>query len=46
MDNKRDAIYGSAFEEVRVQLTETLSKIDQGIHISLSGCTVFQWLHE
>jgi hypothetical protein len=29
-----------------VQLTETLSKIDQGIHISLSGCTVFQWLHE
>ena len=46
MDNKRYAIYGSTFEEVRVQLTETLSKIDQGVHISPSGHTVSQWLRE
>lgn len=46
MDDKRYAIYGSTFEEVRVQLTETLSKIDQGIHIAPSGYTVSQWLRE
>ena len=46
MGDKRCAIYGSTFEEVRVQLTETLSKIDQGIHITPSGYTVSQWLRE
>ena len=46
MDDKRYAIYGSTFEEVRVQLTETLSKIDQGIHITPTGYTVSQWLRE
>ncbi len=46
MDDKRYTIYGSTFEEVRVQLTETLSKIDQGIHITPTGYTVSQWLRE
>ena len=40
MGDKRCAIYGSTFEEVRVQLTDTLSKIDQGIHITPTGYTV------
>ena len=39
MGDKRYAIYGSTFEEVRVQLTETLSKIDLGIHITPTGYT-------
>lgn len=46
MGDKRFAIYGSTFEEVRVQLTETLSKIGQGIHITPTGYTVSQWLRE
>lgn len=46
MGDKRFAIYGSTFEEVRVQLTDTLSKIDQGIHITPTGYTVSQWLRE
>ena len=33
LDGKRYAIYGSTFEEVRVQLTEALSNIDKGTHI-------------
>ena len=46
MGDKRCAIYGSTFEEVRIQLTDTLSKIDQGIHITPTGYTVSQWLRE
>ena len=46
MGDKHCAIYGSTFEEVRVQLTDTLSKIDQGIHITPTGYTVSQWLRE
>ena len=46
LGDKRCAIYGSTFEEVRVQLTDTLSKIDQGIHITPTGYTVSQWLRE
>ena len=46
MDNKRYAIYGSTFEEVRVQLTETLSNVDKGSHIVPTGHTVSQWLRE
>ena len=46
MDDKRYAIYGSTFEEVRVQLTETLSNIDKGSHIVPTGHTVSQWLRE
>ena len=46
MGDKRCAIYGSTFEEVRVQLTDTLSRIDQGIHITPTGYTVSQWLRE
>ena len=42
MGDKRCAIYGSTFEEVRVQLTDTLSRIDQGIHITPTGYTVSQ----
>ena len=44
--DKRCAIYGSSFEEVRIQLTDTLSKINQGIHIAPTGYTVSQWLRE
>ena len=46
MGDKRCAIYGSTFEEVRVQLTETLSNIDKGSHIVPTGHTVSQWLRE
>lgn len=46
LDNKRYAIYGSTFEEVRVRLTEALANIDRGVHITPSGNTVSQWLRE
>ena len=46
LDGKRYAIYGSTFEEVRVQLTEVLANIDKGTHITPNNYTVAQWLRE
>lgn len=43
---KRYAIYGSTFEEVRVQLTEALSNVDRGVQATPSDSTVSQWLME
>ena len=44
LDGKRCAIYGATFEEVRVQLTETLANIERGVHIPHSNYTLSQWL--
>ena len=46
LDGKRCAIYGATFEEVRVQLTETLANIERGTHIPPSSYTLSQWLRE
>ena len=46
LDGKRCAIYGATFEEVRVQLTETLANIERGVHITPSNYTLAQWLRE
>jgi integrase len=46
MGDKRYAIYGSSYAEVRRHLTETLAGINQGSHITPSGYTVSQWLRE
>ena len=46
LNSKRYAIYGSTFEEVRVQLTEVLANIDKGDHVAPSGHTVSQWFRE
>ena len=46
LDGKRYAIYGSTFEEVRIQLTEVLANIVKGAHIAPSGYTMSQWLRE
>lgn len=46
LGGKRYAIYGSTFEEVRVQLTEVLANKERGIKVTSSGYTVSQWLTE
>jgi integrase len=46
MGDKRYAIYGSSYAEVRKQLTETLAGIEKGSHIVSTGYTVSQWLRE
>ena len=46
LNGKRCAIYGATFEEVRVQLTETLANIERGVHITPSNYTLAQWLRE
>ena len=46
LDGKRCAIYGATFEEVQVQLTETLANIERGVHITPSNYTLAQWLRE
>ena len=39
LNGKRLAVYGATFEEVRVRLTEILSKIDKGERIGHSNMT-------
>ena len=46
MGDKRYAIYGSSYAEVRKQLTETLADIEKGSHIVSTGYTLSQWLRE
>ena len=46
MGDKRYAIYGNTFEEVRVQLTEVLANIDRGNHTVSNGYTVSRWIRE
>ena len=46
VDGKRRAVYGDTFEEVRIKLTEILSKIDRGDRIGSSGMTFSRWLRE
>lgn len=46
MGDKRYAIYGSSYAEVRKQLTETLAGIEKGSRIVSTGYTVSQWLRE
>ncbi len=46
LDGKRYAVYGSTFNETRIRLTETLSKIDKGTRTLPTNCTVSQWLWE
>lgn len=46
MGDKRYAIYGSSYAEVRKQLTETLAGIEKGSHLSPTGYTMSQWLRE
>ena len=46
LDGKRCAVYGATFEEVRVRLTEILSKIDKGGRIGYSNMKFSKWLRE
>ena len=46
LDGKRCAVYGATFEEVRVRLTEILSKIDKGARIGYSNMKFSKWLRE
>lgn len=46
LDNKRYAIYGTSYEDVRIKLTEILSNIDKGIHSVHSEQTISVWLRE
>ena len=46
LGDKRYAIYGSSYAEVRRQLTETLASIEKGSHNAPTGYTVSQWLRE
>ena len=46
LNGKRLAVYGATFEEVRVRLTEILSKIDRGERVGQSNMTFSKWLRE
>lgn len=46
LDNKRYAIYGTTYDEVRIKLTEALANIDKGIHSICSEKTLSLWLKE
>ncbi|MBQ7974065.1 MAG: site-specific integrase [Clostridia bacterium] len=46
LDNKRYAIYGTTYDEVRIKLTEALANINKGLYSIKSECTLSQWLRE
>ena len=46
LNGKRYAIYGTTFEDVRKQLTETIANVDRGVQTTPTNYTVSQWLRE
>lgn len=46
LDNKRYAIYGTTYDEVRIKLTEALANINKGLYSINSEYTLSQWLRE
>ena len=46
LDNKRYAIYGATYDEVRIKLTEALANINKGIYSINSEYTLSQWLRK